>query len=61
LSDVVSVLAENSPAQYMAWLAIIPAGKSYLPLHIDWPIQLIKEVLTKTQLNTVLLDARGQT
>ncbi|KPX43593.1 putative peptide synthase [Pseudomonas syringae pv. helianthi] len=61
VSDVVAVLAEKSPAQYMAALAIIQAGKAYLPLHIDWPIQRIKEVLTKSQVNTVLLDARGQT
>ncbi|MFH7445277.1 hypothetical protein RA265_29910, partial [Pseudomonas syringae pv. tagetis] len=44
--DVVAVLDEKSPAQYLAALDIIQAGNAYLPLHIDLPIQRIHEVLT---------------
>ncbi len=59
--EVVAILAGKSAAQYLAALAIIEAGKAYLPLHIDWPIQRIREVLEKSRINTVVLDPRGQT
>ncbi|MFM9379675.1 non-ribosomal peptide synthetase [Pseudomonas sp. UV AK001] len=59
VSEVVGILAGKSPAQYTAALAVIQAGKAYLPLHIDWPIQRIKAVLEKSRVNTLMLDARG--
>ncbi|CAI1711099.1 Linear gramicidin synthase subunit D [Serratia marcescens] len=44
-APLIAVLAEKSYAQVCACLAIMKAGKGYLPLHVEWPAGRIADIL----------------
>ncbi|MDQ1015676.1 non-ribosomal peptide synthetase/type I polyketide synthase [Streptomyces afghaniensis] len=56
---LVAVLAEKGYAQVLASVAVMKAGRAYLPLHVDWPAGRIQDVLGQAGAGVVLVS-RGQ-
>ncbi|MGW0890743.1 amino acid adenylation domain-containing protein [Saccharopolyspora sp. NPDC002578] len=55
-SPLIAVLAEKGYGQVVAATAIMKSGAGYLPLHVEWPVARLVEVLEQAGADTVLLS-----
>lgn len=55
-NTLIGVLSEKGHQQVVSTLAIMQAGGAYLPLHADWPLDRIDEVLTEGLVSQVLVS-----
>ncbi|WP_277670070.1 non-ribosomal peptide synthetase/type I polyketide synthase [Saccharomonospora viridis] len=53
---LVAVLAQKGYPQVLATTAIMKSGAGYLPLHVDWPVARIVDILEQAGVRTVLLS-----
>ncbi|MBU2708592.1 amino acid adenylation domain-containing protein [Zooshikella marina] len=53
--ELIAVLADKGYAQLCACLAIMKAGKGYLPLHVDWPEERMNGVLAQAEADHLLI------
>lgn len=58
--DLIAVLAEKGYSQLCACLAVMKAGKGYLPLHVDWPEARMKGVLEQAGVSQLLVSQLQQ-
>ncbi len=58
--QLIGILSEKGYNHVVASLSIMKAGKAYLPLHHEWPIERIEEILTQGGVN-ILLASKNQT
>ena len=56
---LVGVLARKSPTQYLAALAVLAHGATYVPLGVDWPPARIAALLERHGITHVLTDDEG--
>lgn len=59
-SQNVGVCFEKSACAIMSMLAILKAGRTYVPLDVDWPEQRIAYVMEDAQITTVLCSKNKQ-
>ncbi|KTC83773.1 Surfactin synthase subunit 1, partial [Legionella cincinnatiensis] len=55
---LIAVLSEKGYSQVVATLSIMKAGYAYLPLHVDWPLGRVHEVLKQGGVELVLLSRK---
>ena len=55
-NTLVGVLSEKGVGQLVATLGIMNASAAYLPLHVEWPLGRIQEVLQQGMVKTVLVS-----
>lgn len=55
-APLVAILSEKGSAQVIASLAIMKAGYAYLPLHVDWPVGRLDEVMSQGGVEICLLS-----
>lgn len=55
-NSLVAVLSEKGANQLTSTLGIMTAGAAYLPLHVNWPIGRLNEVLTEGCVKHVLVS-----
>ncbi len=55
-NTLIGVLSEKSMPQLSACLGIMRSGAAYLPLHIDWPLGRINEVLCEGKVSQVMVS-----
>ncbi|WEF32911.1 non-ribosomal peptide synthetase/type I polyketide synthase [Pseudoduganella chitinolytica] len=55
---LVGVLCEKGYGQVVATMAIMQAGKAYLPLHVEWPAGRIDTILRQGEVTTLLVSAK---
>lgn len=54
-APLIAILAEKSYAQICACLAVMKAGKGYLPLHVEWPTKRIVNILQQAGIEEIWL------
>ncbi|WP_162263058.1 non-ribosomal peptide synthetase [Legionella cincinnatiensis] len=55
---LIAVLSEKGYSQVVATLSIMKAGYAYLPLHVDWPLGRVHEVLKQGGVELVLVSRK---
>ncbi len=55
---LIAVLSEKGYTQVVSSLSIMKAGHAYLPLHVDWPLGRMGEVLKQGGVRLVLLSQK---
>lgn len=58
VSQLIAVLAEKGLDQVLATFSIMKAGFAYLPLHVEWPLKRIAEVLEEGQVNLLFMSKK---
>ncbi|MFR9730641.1 amino acid adenylation domain-containing protein [Saccharopolyspora sp. MS10] len=53
---LIAVLAEKGYGQVLATTAIMRAGAGYLPLHVEWPVARLADVLEQAGASSVLVS-----
>jgi amino acid adenylation domain-containing protein len=54
--QLIGILSKKGHQQVIAALGIMQSGAAYLPLHVEWPVGRIDEVLQEGQVKTVLVS-----
>ncbi|WP_020480256.1 hybrid non-ribosomal peptide synthetase/type I polyketide synthase [Nocardiopsis kunsanensis] len=54
--ELVAVLAQKGYLQVLATTAVMRSGSGYLPLHVDWPVARMSDILRQAGVRTVLLS-----
>ena len=55
-NKLVGILSEKSHLHIVSTLGIMWAGAAYLPLHVDWPLGRIDEILEEGMVQTLLVS-----
>lgn len=55
---LIAVLSEKGYGQVVSTLAVMKAGRGYLPLNVDWPLERVSEILAQANVKTVLVSAK---
>ena len=55
VNHLIGVLSNKGYQQVVSTLGIMQSGAAYLPLHVDWPIGRIDEVLAEGGVQTILI------
>lgn len=57
-SQLIGVLSEKGYNQVVGTLSIMKSGVGYLPLHVDWPLGRVDEILEQGGVKTLLLSKK---
>jgi amino acid adenylation domain-containing protein len=55
-SKLIAVLCEKGGVQVQAVLAVMRSGHGYLPLHVEWPLARIQQVLVSAKVHEVVVS-----
>lgn len=55
---ITAILLEKGYAQAVSTLGIMRSGGAYLPLHIEWPWERIRDILQQARCDILLLSAQ---
>ncbi len=55
---IIGILIEKGYLQTVATIGIMRSGGAYLPLHIEWPWERIRDILQQAECDILLLSAR---
>lgn len=55
-NHLIGILSEKGYQQVVSTLGIMQSGAAYLPMHVDWPIGRLNEILKEGLVKTVLVS-----
>ncbi len=56
--QLIGILSEKGYQQVVSTLGIMKSGAAYLPLHVEWPLKRMKEVLKEGKVSLLLVSRR---